>query len=213
MPTHDYVIDNQTAPNFRSDLNNALAAIVTQNSNATAPSVTYANMFWYETDTNTLWKRDEANSAWISMGVFDESLGTFTPSGQPPQGSVDFLGSIGTTSGSSVTLSGLTLTSYKQLQFVVDSVSGSASSSELRLNGKLVSDATVLAAGDFCLGGGNVDLASGVFWYSGALVYNAGAASANRSSGGASGLTTASTSITFTISAGNFDAGSIRISG
>jgi hypothetical protein len=39
-------------------------------------------MFWYETDTNTLWKRNEANSAWISMGVFDESLGTFTPSGE-----------------------------------------------------------------------------------------------------------------------------------
>jgi hypothetical protein len=81
MPTHDYVIDNQTAPNFRSDLNNALQAIVSQNSNATPPATTYANMLWYETDTNNLWKRNEANSAWISMGVFDESLGTFTPSG------------------------------------------------------------------------------------------------------------------------------------
>jgi hypothetical protein len=82
MATHDYVIDNQTAPNFRADLNNALLAIVSQNSNATSPSVTYADMVWYETDTNTLWKRNEANSAWISMGVFDESLGTFTPSGE-----------------------------------------------------------------------------------------------------------------------------------
>jgi hypothetical protein len=82
MATHDYVIDNQTAPNFRADLNNALLAIVSQNSNATSPSVTYADMIWYETDTNTLWKRNEANSAWISMGVFDESLGTFTPSGE-----------------------------------------------------------------------------------------------------------------------------------
>jgi hypothetical protein len=40
-------------------------------------------MLWYETDTNTLWKRNEANSAWISMGVFDEGTGTFTPSGGP----------------------------------------------------------------------------------------------------------------------------------
>jgi len=81
MATHDYIIDNQTAPNFRADVNNALQAIVSQNSNATPPATTYANMLWYETDTDTLWKRNEANSAWISMGVFDESLGTFTPSG------------------------------------------------------------------------------------------------------------------------------------
>jgi hypothetical protein len=83
MPTHDYVIDNQTAPNFRSDLNNALAAIVTQNSNATAPSVTYANMFWYDTANKLLRKRNEANSAWITLGTIDEGTGTFTPTGQP----------------------------------------------------------------------------------------------------------------------------------
>jgi len=128
-------------------------------------------------------------------------------------GSITHLGTIATTSGSSVTLSGLTLTDYKQLQFVVDNVSGSATASVLRLNGKLVSDATLLAAGDFCIGGGTVDLASGVFWYSGSVSYNAGANTATLGSGGASGLTTASTSITFTISAGTFDAGSIRIYG
>jgi hypothetical protein len=82
MATHDYVIDNQTAPNFRADLNNALAAIVTQNSNATAPTVTYANMFWYDTANNQLKKRDEANSAWITLGTIDEGAGTFTPTGE-----------------------------------------------------------------------------------------------------------------------------------
>jgi hypothetical protein len=81
MATHDYVIDNQTAPNFRADLNSALAAIVTQNSNATAPSVTYADMFWYDTTNNQLKKRNEANSAWITLGTIDEGTGTFTPSG------------------------------------------------------------------------------------------------------------------------------------
>lgn len=84
MATHDYVIDNQSAPAFRADLNSVLQAIVSNNSNATAPATTYANMFWYETDTNILWKRNEANSAWINMGVVDEGAGTFTPSGQPP---------------------------------------------------------------------------------------------------------------------------------
>jgi hypothetical protein len=82
MATHDYVIDNQTAPNFRADLNNALAAIVTQNSNATAPSVTYANMIWYDTANNQLKKRNEANSGWITLGTIDEGTGTFTPSGE-----------------------------------------------------------------------------------------------------------------------------------
>jgi hypothetical protein len=82
MATHDYVIDNQTAPNFRFDLNNALAAIVTQNSNATAPSVTYANMIWYDTANNLLRKRNEANSGWITLGTIDEGTGTFTPSGE-----------------------------------------------------------------------------------------------------------------------------------
>jgi hypothetical protein len=84
MATHDYVIDNQTAPNFRADLNSALQAIVTQNSSGTAPSVTYANMIWYDSANNQLKKRDEANSSWVTLGTIDEGTGTFTPSGSPP---------------------------------------------------------------------------------------------------------------------------------
>lgn len=83
MATHDYVIDNQSAPSLRSDLNNVLQAIVTQNSSATAPATTYANMIWYDTANNQLKKRNEANSAWLVLGTIDEGLGTFTPSGQP----------------------------------------------------------------------------------------------------------------------------------
>jgi hypothetical protein len=82
MSTHDYVIDNQAAPAFRADLNAVLAAIVTNNSNATAPATTFANMIWYDTATNILKKRNEANSAWISLGTIDETAGTFTPSGE-----------------------------------------------------------------------------------------------------------------------------------
>lgn len=83
MATHDYVIDNQSAPAFRSDLNSALLAIVSQNSASTAPTTTYANMIWYDTANNQLKKRDEANSGWITLGTIDEGAGTFTPSGQP----------------------------------------------------------------------------------------------------------------------------------
>jgi hypothetical protein len=80
MATHDYVIDNQSAPAFRSDLNNALLAIVSQNSASSAPTTTYANMFWYDTANNQLKKRNEANSDWITLGTIDEGTGTFTPS-------------------------------------------------------------------------------------------------------------------------------------
>ena len=81
MSTHDYVIDNQSAPAFRADLNSALAAIVTQNAASAAPSVTYANMIWYDTTNNQIKKRNEANSAWVTLGTIDEGAGTFTPSG------------------------------------------------------------------------------------------------------------------------------------
>jgi hypothetical protein len=82
MATHDYVIDNQSAPAFRTDLNNALLAIVSQNSASTAPTTTYANMIWYDTANKQLKKRNEANSAWITLGTIDEGTGTFTPSGE-----------------------------------------------------------------------------------------------------------------------------------
>ena len=77
MATHDYVIDNQTAPNFRADLNNALLAIVSNNSSATAPAVTYANMMWCDTDANILYIRNEDNDAWIRLGTLDQTADTF----------------------------------------------------------------------------------------------------------------------------------------
>lgn len=80
MATHDYVIDNQTAPNFRADLNNALLAIVSNNSSATAPAVTYANMMWYDTATNILYMRNEDNDAWIALGTLDQTADTFSAS-------------------------------------------------------------------------------------------------------------------------------------
>lgn len=77
MATHDYVIDNQTAPNFRADLNNALLAIVSNNSSATAPAVTYANMMWYDTAANILYMRNEDNDTWIALGTLDQTSDTF----------------------------------------------------------------------------------------------------------------------------------------
>jgi hypothetical protein len=77
MPTHDYVIDNQTAPNFRADLNQALQAIVSTNSSTSAPATTYANMMWYDTTNNLLRMRNEADDAWITLGTLNQVANTF----------------------------------------------------------------------------------------------------------------------------------------
>ena len=67
MSTHDYIVDNQNGANFRSDLNNALAAIVSNNSSATAPSTTYAFMMWADTANDLLKQRNAADSAWVDI--------------------------------------------------------------------------------------------------------------------------------------------------
>ena len=67
MATHDYSIANQTGANFRADLNNALAAIVSNNSGSSEPSTTYAYEWWIDTSANVLKLRNSANNAWITM--------------------------------------------------------------------------------------------------------------------------------------------------
>ena len=73
MSQHDFNIANQSFPATRTDLNNALVALASNSSGASAPSTTYANQFWYETDTNKLQIRNEANSAWIEIATLDQS--------------------------------------------------------------------------------------------------------------------------------------------
>lgn len=73
MSQHDMNIANDIAPLVRADINNALAALVSQNSGSSAPSTTYANMIWYDTTNNILKMRNEANDAWISMFYFDQA--------------------------------------------------------------------------------------------------------------------------------------------
>lgn len=67
MAEHDYSIANDTGANVRADINNALSAIVSQNSKATAPSTTFAYMFWADTGSGILKQRNAANDGWISI--------------------------------------------------------------------------------------------------------------------------------------------------
>jgi len=76
MAQHDYVIANGTGAAVRSDLNNALAAIVSQNSGATEPATTYAYQWWADTTTNLLKLRNAANSAWITLFQLDGEWST-----------------------------------------------------------------------------------------------------------------------------------------
>jgi hypothetical protein len=76
VATHDYVIANGTGAAVRSDLNDALAAIVSQNSNSTEPATTYAYQWWADTTTGLLKIRNAANSAWVTIGTLaDTNLG------------------------------------------------------------------------------------------------------------------------------------------
>lgn len=77
MSQNDLNIANQTASNTRSDINSALQALGSNNSGSSAPSTTYANMHWYDTSSNILKQRSEADDAWVSIGYFDQSTNAF----------------------------------------------------------------------------------------------------------------------------------------
>jgi len=74
MAQADYVVSNGTGAAVRADLNGQLAAIVSNNSGATAPATTYAYQWWADTTTNTLKLRNSANSAWIEIMQLDGTL-------------------------------------------------------------------------------------------------------------------------------------------
>ncbi len=73
MAQHDYVIDNQSFPATRADINSVLQAIVSNNSGSSAPSTTFANQIWYDTSENKLYIRNEDNDAWIPLFLLDQS--------------------------------------------------------------------------------------------------------------------------------------------
>lgn len=91
MAQHDYSLANQSGASFRSDLNDALAAIVSQNSGATAPTTTYAYQLWADVTTGLLKIRNAANSAWITIGTLaTANLGLATTAAPTFTGEVVF---------------------------------------------------------------------------------------------------------------------------
>ena len=74
-PQHDYIIDNSTGANVRSDINSVLQAIASNNSGSSAPSTTYAFQLFADTTNNVMKIRNSANNAFIELFQLD---GTFT---------------------------------------------------------------------------------------------------------------------------------------
>ena len=76
MAQHDYTIANQGFPATRSDINNVLSAISTNNSGTSAPSTQYAGQFWIDTTSSTwtMYIHDGADD--IAFATIDTSANT-----------------------------------------------------------------------------------------------------------------------------------------
>ena len=78
MTTHPFTISGaQNAVSAREDIEDALQALASNNSADNEPSTPYANMWWYETDTNLLKIRDEDNLVWINVAYVNQSTNKF----------------------------------------------------------------------------------------------------------------------------------------
>lgn len=123
----------------------------------------------------------------------------------PSTGGMTLLGTITTTSGTSQSLTGLTLTGYKQIQCQLNGASISSSGS-IQINAKAITTNSISNIYGMVL----IDLTTGYF---SANTGDLGGTGTSSTFVNSSGLTTASTSITFTASAGTFDNGSILVYG
>tara|TARA_S200002703_G_C3597230_1_gene183459 strand:+ start:200 stop:523 length:324 start_codon:yes stop_codon:yes gene_type:complete len=84
MAQHDYVINNQGFPAFRSDLNNALDSVKTSNSGSTAPSTTAQGQIFVDTGTSgkIIIKFNYNGTAFSTIAEINTSSGVVTiPSG------------------------------------------------------------------------------------------------------------------------------------
>jgi hypothetical protein len=119
MAQHDYIIANQSGAAFRSDLNNGLAAIVSNNSGAAEPSTTYAYQWWADTTTGLLKIRNAANNAWITIGTLASvNLGLLPREGGTLNGNLTIINQ-GSTSAVEIG-TGTTTSQAAHLDFVGD---------------------------------------------------------------------------------------------
>ena len=120
MATHNYDIQNQSGADFRADLNNALAAIVTVNSGASEPSTTFAHQLWVDTSGNVIKIRNAANNAWVTTGISITASNTFT-------GTFTGNATTATTLQTARTINGVSFNGSANITFNTDSVAEGSS--------------------------------------------------------------------------------------
>ena len=151
-----------------------------------------------------------------TTSILDTSGGnTVTINGILPVSAADvngmtLLGTLTTTSGSTQTLSSLVLTDYKALLLEFSSVSHNSGTSQSFSVGS-AQVATGISAANALNGTVYVSLNSGLA--TAVLARNTLPALANEGYTGSSGYSTATTSVSVTVSGGAFDLGSVRVYG
>lgn len=75
MAQHDYTIANQTASDARTDINNVLQAIATNNSGTGVPTATFPNQWFYDTDDQLLKIRNNTTTTYLNVGYIDQTNG------------------------------------------------------------------------------------------------------------------------------------------
>lgn len=201
---------------------------------STAGSTVNAGSFVVGTQY-TIFSQGDTN--WTSIGAANSNVGTVfvatgtgSGSGQatintwtssaPTASSLTLLATITTTSGSSQTSGTISLTGYKQVQFIVNKVSVTSTSSDLRI----LDGSTNLKVGqfstdkdNFLVGIMNLDLGTGVYTAmtnrGGNSTPSSGNAGDDNTCAGITTFSTATTAFTFNVGSGSFDAGSILVYG
>ena len=75
MAQHDYNIANQTASDARTDINNVLEAIATNNSGTGVPTATFPNQWFYDTDDQLLKIRNNTTTTYLNVGYIHQTNG------------------------------------------------------------------------------------------------------------------------------------------
>jgi hypothetical protein len=73
MSQHSFVEPNEAGAAYRAGINNALQALASRSSGASAPATTYAYQPWCDTTNGVLKQRNAANSAWIIRDTLAET--------------------------------------------------------------------------------------------------------------------------------------------
>ena len=75
MAQHDYTIANQTASDARTDINNVLQAIATNNSGTDVPTDTFPNQWFYDTNDQLLKIRNNTTTTYLNVGYIHQTNG------------------------------------------------------------------------------------------------------------------------------------------